>query len=80
MLVTCMEAEVLENLMTELRDVKDRLKHIEEKMVTKDDVEALIESLEILSKNPRTLEEVDKAIKEYKRGEYYRYDDVFGEE
>jgi len=75
-----METEVLGNLMTDLRDVKDRLKHIEENMVTKDDVEALIESLEILSENPRILEEIDKTIEDYKKGEYYRYDEVFGEE
>jgi len=26
------------------------------------------------------LEEIDKAIEEYRRGEYYRHDEVFGEE
>jgi len=74
-----MEAEVLENPMTDLRDVKERLKRIERNMVTKDDVEALIESLGILSENPKILEDIDKAIEEYKGGEYYRYDEVFGE-
>jgi len=26
------------------------------------------------------LEEIDKAIEEYRRGEHHRYDEVFGEE
>ena len=75
-----MEAEALESLTAELRDVKERLKRIEENMVTKDDVGALIETLEILSENPRVLKEIDKAIEEYKRGEYHKYEDVFGGE
>ena len=79
MLVVCLGAEVSGSLAAELRDVKDRLKRIEENMVTKDDLEALIETLEVLSENPRVLEEIDEAIKGYKRGEYHRYEDIFGE-
>jgi len=79
MLVVCLEAEVLGNLEAELRDVKERLKRIEENMVTKDDIEALIETFEILSENPNVLKEIDQAIEEYRRGEYYKYKDVFGE-
>jgi len=79
MWVVCLEAEVLGNLEAELRDVKERLKRIEENMVTKDYIEALIETFEILSENPNVLKEVDQAIEEYRRGEYCKYKDVFGE-
>ncbi|MGQ9461362.1 MAG: hypothetical protein ACUVTE_07615 [Candidatus Bathycorpusculaceae bacterium] len=58
-----MKANVLKTLLAELGEVKERLKHIEENMITKDDLESLIESFEILSENPKIVKEIDKAIR-----------------
>jgi len=48
-------------------------------MVTKDEIDSLMESLEILSSNPNILKKIDEAVGQYKRGEYHTYEEVFGE-
>lgn len=68
-----------ESLIIELRDIKERLKRIETSMVTKEDIDALMETVEVLSTNPRILKEIDDALEEYRKGEYHTYEEVFGE-
>lgn len=68
-----------ESLIIELRDIKERLKRIETSMVTKEDIDALMETVEVLSTNPRILKEIDEALEEYRKGEYHTYEEVFGE-
>ncbi len=48
-------------------DVYQELKRLEEKMVTRGDIEALIDSVEILS-NPKTMEALRKSDKDIKAG------------
>jgi len=48
-------------------------------MVTKEDIDALMETFEVLSTNPRILKEIDEALEEYRKGEYHTYEEVFGE-
>ena len=50
-----------------LQDVYDALKRIEEKMITREDAEALIDSIEILS-NPKTMEALSKSDQDIKAG------------
>ena len=50
-----------------IQDVYEALKRIEEKMVTREDVEVLIDSLEILS-NPKTMEALHKSDQDIKTG------------
>lgn len=50
-----------------IQDVYDALKRIEEKMVTREDVEALIDLVEILS-NPETMEALSKSDQDIKAG------------
>jgi len=68
-----------ESLIIELRDIKERLKRIETSMVTKEDIDALMETVEVLSTNPRILKEIDEALEEYRKGECHTYEEVFGE-
>ncbi|MGB9660283.1 MAG: hypothetical protein ACPLY9_07220 [Nitrososphaerales archaeon] len=68
-----------EDILHELVEIRKKIERIEERMVTKDEIDSLMESLEILSSNPKILKEIDKAIEQYKRGEYYTYEEVFGE-
>jgi uncharacterized membrane-anchored protein len=68
-----------ESLIIELRGIKERLKRIETSMVTKEDIDALMETVEVLSTNPRILKEIDEALEEYRKGEYHTYEEVFGE-
>jgi 5-bromo-4-chloroindolyl phosphate hydrolysis protein len=68
-----------ESLTIELKDIKERLKRIETSMVTKEDIDALMETVEVLSINPRILKEIDDALEEYRKGEYHTYEEVFGE-
>jgi uncharacterized membrane-anchored protein len=68
-----------ESLITELKDIKERLKRIETSMITKEDIDALMETVEALSINPRILKEIDEALEEYRKGEYHTYEEVFGE-
>ncbi len=68
-----------ENLIIELRDIKQKLKRIETNMVTKEDLDALMETVEVLSANPRVLNEIDRALEEYRKGKYHTYEEVFGE-
>lgn len=56
--------------MTELvtiQDVFEALKRIEEKMITREDVEALIDTVEILN-NPKTMEALHKSDQDIKAG------------
>ncbi len=48
-------------------DVYQELKRLEEKMVTREDIEALIDSVEILS-NPKTMTALRKSDKDIKAG------------
>ena len=52
-----------------IEDVYDELKAIERKMVTKEDLEALIDSVEILS-NPKTMEAIRKSDLDIKEGRF----------
>ena len=74
-----MDEAASESLIIELRDIKERLKRIETSMVTKEDIDALVETVEVLSTNPRVLKEIDEALEEYRKGEYHTYEEAFGE-
>ncbi len=50
-----------------IEDVYEELKAIEKKMVTREDLEALIDSVEILS-NPKTIEALRKSDLDIKEG------------
>ena len=50
-----------------IEDVYQELKRMEEKMVTREDIEALIDSVEILS-NPKTMEALRKSDQDIKAG------------
>ncbi len=50
-----------------IEDVYQELKAIERKMVTREDLEALIDSVEILS-NPKTMEAIRKSDTDIKEG------------
>ena len=50
-----------------IQDIYEALKRIEEKMVTREDVEALIDSIEILS-NPETMEALHESDHDIKAG------------
>ncbi len=50
-----------------IQDIYEALKRIEEKMVTREDMEALIDSIEILS-NPKTMEALRKSDLDIKAG------------
>jgi antitoxin YefM len=62
-------------------DVYQELKRLEEKMVTREDIEALIDSIEILS-NPETMEALHKSDRDIKAGrvkEVTSVEDMLGE-
>nr|QNO52563.1 hypothetical protein BJKGENCM_00053 [Methanosarcinales archaeon ANME-1 ERB6] len=48
-----------------IQDVYEALKRVEEKMVTREDFEALVDSVEILS-NPKTMEALRKSDQDIK--------------
>jgi antitoxin YefM len=48
-----------------IQDVYEALKRVEEKMVTREDIEALVDSVEILS-NPKTMEALRKSDRDIK--------------
>ncbi|VVB93781.1 Uncharacterised protein [uncultured archaeon] len=50
-----------------IEDVYQELKAIERKMITREDLEALIDSVEILS-NPKTMEAIRKSDTDIKEG------------
>ncbi|NOR76998.1 MAG: hypothetical protein GQ523_00880 [Methanophagales archaeon] len=50
-----------------IQDVYEALKRIEEKMATREDVEALIDSVEILN-NPKTMEALRKSYQDIESG------------
>jgi hypothetical protein len=50
-----------------IQEVYEALKRIEEKMVTRDDIDALVDSVEILS-NPKTMEALRKSDQDIKAG------------
>ena len=53
--------------MATIQDIYEALKRVEEKMVTQKDVEALIDSLEILN-DPKTTEALHKSDQDIKSG------------
>ncbi len=64
-----------------IQDVYEALKRVEEKMVTREDIEALVDSVEILS-NPKTMEALRKSDLDIKAGrvkEVTSVDDLLGE-
>ena len=50
-----------------IQDVYEALKRVEEKMATREDIEALVDSVEILS-NPKTMEALRKSEEDIKAG------------
>lgn len=52
---------------TTIQQVFDELKKIESKMVTKEDMEALVDSIEILS-NPETMQQLEASEADIKAG------------
>jgi antitoxin YefM len=50
-----------------IQDVYEALKRVEEKMLTREDLEALVDSVEILS-NPKTMEALRKSDLDIKTG------------
>ena len=50
-----------------IEDVYQELKRLEKKMVTREDIEALLDSIEILS-NPKTMEKIRKSDRDIKKG------------
>lgn len=50
-----------------IEDVYRELKRMEEKMVTREDIEALIDSVEILS-NPKTMEALGRSDQDIRAG------------
>ncbi|MCK4732443.1 MAG: hypothetical protein KAT65_08295 [Methanophagales archaeon] len=50
-----------------IQDVYETLKRIEEKMVTREEVEALIDSVEILN-NPKTMDALHKSDQDIEAG------------
>ncbi|MCD6456052.1 MAG: hypothetical protein J7K81_04605 [Methanophagales archaeon] len=50
-----------------IQDVYEALKRLEEKMATREDIEALVDSVEILS-NPKTMEALRKSEEDIKAG------------
>ncbi|MGC9443771.1 MAG: hypothetical protein ACP5E9_02370 [Candidatus Methanospirareceae archaeon] len=50
-----------------IQEVYETLKRIEEKMVTREDIDALVDSVEILS-NPKTMEALRKSDQDIKAG------------
>ena len=50
-----------------VKDVYEELKKIEQKMATKEDVESLIETIEIIS-NPETMRQIADSMDDIKHG------------
>ncbi|MFQ6136999.1 MAG: hypothetical protein ACE5PM_07450 [Candidatus Hydrothermarchaeales archaeon] len=50
-----------------IEDIYQELKRLEEKMVTREDIEALVDSIEILS-DPKTTEALRKSDRDIKAG------------
>jgi antitoxin YefM len=50
-----------------IQDVYEALKRLEEKMATREDIEALVDSVEIIS-NPKTMEALRKSEEDIKAG------------
>jgi len=42
-------------------------------------VNSLMETVEILAENLGIIKEIDEALEQYRRGRYYKFEDVFGE-
>ena len=64
-----------------IQDVYEALKRVEEKMVTREDIEALVDSVEILS-NPKTMEALRKSDRDIEAGrvkEVTSVDDLLAE-
>ncbi len=67
-----------ETIVEELREIKRKVESIEERMITKDELESLMETIELLVENPAILKEIDEAIEEYRKGQYHTCEEVFG--
>jgi len=64
-----------------IQDVYEALKRVEEKMITREEIEALIDSVEMLS-NPKTMEALRKSDQDIKSGrvkEVRSVDDLLAE-
>jgi antitoxin YefM len=64
-----------------IQDIYDALKRVEDKMVTREEIEALVDSVEILS-NPKTMEAFRKSEEDIKAGgvkEVTSVDDLLAE-
>ena len=64
-----------------IQDVYEALKRVEEKMITREEIEALIDSVEMLS-NPKTMEALRRSDQDIKSGrvkEVRSVDDLLAE-
>ena len=68
-----------EGILEELTEIRRSIDRIREEMVTKDEVNSLMETVEILAENLGIIKEIDEALEQYRRGRYYKFEDVFGE-
>jgi hypothetical protein len=68
-----------EKILGELTEIRRSIDRIRKDMVTKDEVNSLMETVEILAENPSIIKEIDEALAEFKKGKYYRFEDLFGE-
>jgi len=66
-------------ILEELTEIRRSIDRIREEMVTKDEVNSLVETVEILAENPGIIKEIDEALEQYRRGRYCKFEDVFGE-
>ena len=76
---TILTLTITEELAKKIARIEDRVRQMETKMITRDDLDSLIESLELITENPAILKEIDEALREYQQGMYYTYEQVFGE-
>lgn len=64
--------------MKDLREIRRKVESIEERMITKEELESLMETIELLIENPAILKEIDEAIEEYREGQCHTCEEVFG--
>ena len=50
---------------------------MKENMATKDEIDALLETVDVLAENPSIIKEIDDALEQYRKGKYYKFEDVF---
>jgi len=66
-------------ILGELTEIRRRIDRILADMVTKDEVNSLVETVEVLAENPGIIKEIDEALEQHRKGKHYRFEDVFGE-